>query len=203
MDIFTLQELLDQLNHSFDVLVSHARSVLPRHQTMRTSIDWGWNLLTEPERTFVRHLSVFTGGWTLQAAQAVGITNARELTSSLARKSFVIVHQQTDHETRYGFHEVIRSYAQEKLIEAGEEKQVRDRHLAFFLELSRQFEPALHGMDQDLWLERLFIERDNIHAALEWAARTNVQAGLYLSNRLRAFWEHYDLREDARWLLML
>jgi len=64
-------------------------------------------------------------------------------------------------------------------------------------------EPALHCVDQQQWLERLFVERDNIRAALEWAARTNVQTGLYLSNRLRSFWETYDLREEARWLLMI
>jgi predicted ATPase len=148
-------------------------------------------------------LSVFSGGWTLHAAQAADVGNSRELISTLVKKSFVVVHQQTAQETRYVFHEVIRSYALEKLVEAGEEKTIRDRHLEYFLELSRQFEPALHGIDQNLWLERLFIERDNIRAALEWAARTNVHAGLYLSNRLRMFWENYDLREEARWLLMI
>ena len=203
VDIFTPNEILKQLNGSFDLLVSSTRSALPRHQTMRASIDWGWNLLTDAECMFLRRLSVFMGGWTLHAAQALQVDNPRLLTSVLAKKSFVVVHQQSEHETRYGFHEVIRSFAQEKLVEAGEENTMRDRHLEYFLELARQFEPALQGVDQDLWLERLFVERDNIHAALEWAARTNVQAGLYLSNRLRIFWENYDLREGARWLLML
>jgi non-specific serine/threonine protein kinase len=203
VDIFGLEEILDQLNRSFDLLVSSTRSALPRHQTMRTSIDWGWNLLREPERVFMRHLSVFPGGWTLTSAQAIGILKSREMTSALVKKSFVVVHQQTHYETRYGFHEVIRAYAHEKLIEAGEEKSIRDRHLEYFLELSRLFEPALHGVDQEVWLKRLFIERDNLHAALEWAAKSNVQAGLYLSNRLRTFWESFDLREEARWLLMI
>lgn len=203
VDIFTLDEILKQLNHSFDLLVSNIRSVLPRHQTMSASIEWGWNLLSEPERVFMRQLSVFIGGWTLEIAQVLGLKNIREMTSTLVKKSFVIVHPQTEDETRFGFHEVVRSYAQEKLRESGEEEMIRDRHVEYFLELSRQFEPALHGNDQDLWLARLFVERDNIRAALEWAARTNVQAGLYLSNRLRAFWENYDLREEARWLLTI
>lgn len=203
VDIFTPEEILSQLNRSFDLLVSHTRSALSRHQTMHTSIDWGWNLLQESERVFMRRLSVFLGGWTLRSAQAMGISNGRELTSALVKKSFVVVHQQTAHETRYGFHEVIRSYAQEKLAEAGEERTIRDQHLEYFLELSRELEPALRGIDQETWLERLYVERDNIRAALEWAARTNVQAGLYLSNRLRKFWENYDLREEARWLLTI
>lgn len=203
VDIFTVDEILEQLNRSFDLLVSNTRSLWPRHQTMRASIDWGWNLLTDSERIFMRQLSVFVGGWTLQAAQAVAAGNILELTGTLVKKSFVIVHQETEHETRYDFHEMVRSYAQEKLVEAGDEETIRDRHLGYFLELSRQFEPALHGVDQHLWLERLFVERDNIRAALEWAARTNVKAGLYLSGRLQAFWENYELREKARWLLTI
>ena len=139
----------------------------------------------------------------LHAAQAMQVGNPRELTAVLVKKSFVVVHRQIEHETRYGFHEVVRSFAQEKLVEAGEEKTIRDRHLEYYLELSRQIEPALHGVDQESWLERLFVERDNIRAALEWAARTNVQAGLYISNRLRMLWENYDLREEARWLLTI
>lgn len=203
VDIFKVEEILKQLNRSFDLLVSNTRSVLPRHQTMRTSIDWGWNLLKDSERIFMRQLSVFVGGWTLDAAQAICDGESLELTSALVKKSLLVVHQQTEHETRYDFHEVVRSYAQEKLVEAGKQEIICDRHLEYFLELARRFEPALHGVDQHLWLERLFVERDNIRAALEWAARTNVNAGLYLSGRLRAFWENYDLREEARWLLTI
>lgn len=203
VDIFAPEEILAQLNRSFDLLASHTRSTLPRHQTMHSSIDWGWNLLREEERVFMRRMSVFKGGWTLHAAQAMQVGNPRELTGVLAKKSFAVVHHQTERETRYGFHEVVRSFAGGKLVEAGEEKTIRDRHLEYYLELLQQLEPALHGTDQDLWLERLFVERDNIRAALEWAARTNVQAGLYLSNRLRVFWENYELREEARWLLTI
>jgi predicted ATPase len=202
-DIFTPEEILNQLNRSFDFLVSQTRSPLPRHQTLHASINWGWNLLTDSERMFMRHLSVFMGEWTLSAAQALGLKDSLERTSALWKRSFVVVRQQAGYETRYRFHEVVRTFALEKLIEAGEEEMIRDRHLEYFLELARQFEPALRGVDQELWLERLLIERDNIRAALEWAARTHVQAGLYLSNRLRTFWETYEFREEARWLLMI
>jgi predicted ATPase len=170
---------------------------------MHASIDWGWNLLTDSERTFMRHLSVFIGGWTLQVARAIGVKDSLERISALWKKSFVVVHQQAGYETRYGFHEVVRSYALEKLVEAGEEETMRDRHLEYFLDLVRQLEPTLDSAHQQQWLERLLVERDNIRAALGWAARTNVQAGLYLSNRLRSFWESYDFREEARWLLMI
>ena len=202
-DIFTPEEILNQLSNSFDLLASQTRSAMPRHQTMHASIAWGWNLLTEAERIFMRRFSVFRGGWTLHAAQGIGVKDSLERTRALWKKSFVVVHQQAGYETRYGFHEVVRSFAQEKLIEAGEEKTIRDRQLHYYLKLVQQLELTLHSTGHEKWLDRLFLERDNIRTALEWAAQTNVQAGLYISNKLRTFWESYELREEARWLLTI
>ena len=203
VDMFNVEEILDQLERSFDLLVSSKRSLSLRHRTLRASIDWSWNLLTNSEHIFMRHLSVFAGGWTLQTAQAVCDCGSLELTSALVAKSLVVVHQEAGHETRYHFHEMVRNYAWEKLIEAGEEELIRDRHLEYFLQMAQQFEPALQGHDQLAWLERIYVERDNIRAALQWAAKTNVQAGLYLSGRLRTFWESYALEGEKRWLLMI
>ena len=203
VDMFSLEEIAKQLNRSFDLLASNTRALLPRQQTLRASIDWGWNLLTEAERAFLRQLSVFIGGWSLSSAQAVGMTDSLALTSALLRKSFIVVYPRSEQETRYRSHEVVRSYAQEKLIEAGEERGMRDRHLEYFLELVRRLDPALQGGDQEVWLNRLSLERDNIRAALEWAAKSNVRAGLYLSSRLRAIWESSSSREETRWLLMI
>jgi predicted ATPase/DNA-binding SARP family transcriptional activator len=203
VDMFNLEEIRDQLERSFDLLASGKRSLSLRHRTLRASIDWSWNLLTDSEHIFMRHLSAFAGGWTLQTAQAVCDCGSLELTSALVAKSLVVVHQEAGHETRYNFHEMIRNYAWEKLREAGEEELIRDRHLEYFVQLSRQFEPALQGHDQLSWLERIYVERDNFRAALQWAAKTNVQAGLYLSGRLRTFWESYALEGEKRWLLMI
>ena len=143
VDMFNVEEIRDQLERSFDLLVSSKRSLSLRHRTLRASIDWSWNLLTDSEHIFMRHLSVFAGGWTLQAAQAICDCGSLELTSALVMKSLVVVHQEAGRETRYNFHEMVRNYAWEKLLEAGEEELIRDRHLEYFLELSRQFEPAL------------------------------------------------------------
>jgi predicted ATPase len=200
--MLSVEEILKQLSRSFDLLVRSSRSTIPRHQTMQTSIDWSWKLLEEPERIFMRRLSVFMGGWTLPAAQAISGSNSLELTSALIKKSFIVA-QHSGRETRYGWHEVIRSYAREKLIQAGEEPATRDRHLRYLLELVHGLQPGLSGADQELWLERLFAERDNLRAALEWAARTDVNAGLMLSDRLRKFWEDSDFHEEARWLLRI
>lgn len=203
VDVLRVEEILEQLSHSFDLLAGSKRSLSPRQQTLRASINWSWNLLTSMEHILMRRLSVFAGGWTFHAARAVCECQDLEWISSLVKKSLVVVNQEGRHETRYSFHTLVRKFAQEKLVEAGEEHEIRDRHLEYFLDLARKLEPALRGVDQLLWLERLFVERDNLRAAMQWAARTNVQAGLYLSGRLQAFWENVDLPEDKRWLLMI
>jgi predicted ATPase/DNA-binding SARP family transcriptional activator len=203
VDILRVEEILKQLNQSFELLAGSKRSLPPRHQTLRASIQWSWDLMTNSEQRFMRRLSVFAGGWTRDAAQSVCECENLELIGALVRKSLILVDREAGHETRYRFHNMVRKYALERLLEAGEENTIHDRHLEYFLEMSRKFEPALRGMDQLLWLERLFVDRDNIRAAIQWAAKTNVQAGLYLSGRLQAFWESYDLPEEKRWLLMI
>ena len=122
---------------------------------------------------------------------------------ALWKKSFVNLQRQAGYETRYGFHKVVRSFAKEKLIESGEEKTIRDRQLHYYLTLLRQLELTIQSTDHDMWLGRLFVERNNIRAVLKWAARTNVQTGLYISNQLQTFWENSEFREEARWLLLI
>ena len=200
IDILQPKEILKQLNDSFALLVSDSQIILPRHQTMRASMDWSWRLLVETEQMFLRQLSVFAGGWTLESAQAVCDRDALNLTSTLVKKSLIIVDQKTEDETRYHFHEIVRQYMREKLIELGEEEVIRTRHLQYFLQLSEQAEPALRGPTQIEWMSRLNDERDNIRAALEWADKTDLEAGLYLSSRLIIFWEIFDIREGAHWL---
>jgi predicted ATPase/DNA-binding XRE family transcriptional regulator len=200
VDILQVDEILEQLNHCFDLLVSNSRTVLPRHQTMHASMDWSWGLLTKSEQTFMRQLAVFAGGWALEAAQVVCEGSALNLTSALVKKSLIIVNQESRRETHYGFHEIVRQYGRDKLIEAGEEADVRTRHVKYFVKFCEQAESALRGPAQMEWYARLNDERDNIRAALEWADQTDVEAGLYICGRLRQFWEKFDLQEGTRWL---
>jgi predicted ATPase/DNA-binding XRE family transcriptional regulator len=200
VDILQVDEILEQLNHCFDLLVSNSRTVLPRHQTMHASMDWSWGLLTKSEQTYMRQLAVFAGGWTLEAAQVVCEGSALNLTSALVKKSLIIVNQESRRETHYGFHEIVRQYGRDKLIEAGEEADVRTRHLKYFVKFCEQAESALRGPAQMEWYARLNDERDNIRAALEHADHTDVEAGLYICGRLRQFWEKFDLQEGTRWL---
>jgi predicted ATPase/DNA-binding XRE family transcriptional regulator len=200
VDILQVDEICNQLEHCFDLLVRNSRTAIPRHQTMRASMDWSWRLLTQSEQTFMRQLSVFAGGWTLESAQAVSECDALNLTSALVKKSLIVVNQEWGRETRYRFHEIVRQYAREKLVQGGEEENIRTRHLEYFLQFSEQAEFALRGPTQIEWYGRLNDERDNIRAALECADQTDVEAGLYLSGRLLRYWESFDFREGNYWL---
>jgi predicted ATPase/DNA-binding SARP family transcriptional activator len=206
VNILSPQQIAARLDVSFNLLTGGSRTALPRHQTLHASIDWSWNLLSEVEQILLRRLSVFAGGWTLDASEAVCATNGIELQqvvkgmTHLVTKSLVVVNQDAGHERRYRLLEMIREYAREKLAEADEAKHVHDRHLKYFLKLSEQIEPGLVGPEQTEWSSRTNDERDNLRAALEHAARVDVEAGLYISGRLEYFWESFDSREGTRWL---
>ncbi|HXQ39302.1 MAG TPA: BTAD domain-containing putative transcriptional regulator, partial [Anaerolineales bacterium] len=206
VNILSEEQIAARLNESFSLLTSNSRTKLARQQTLQASIDWSWNLLSDPERVLLRRLSVFAGGWTLEAAESVcsgeGIESEQvlELTSQLVMKSLVVAEQESGRERRYHLLEMIRQYAREKLVESGEEENLRERHLKYFLQLSETFEVEAIGHRQEEWFIRANDERDNLRAALHWANRTNLEAGLYISARLLSHWEISNLREGIQWL---
>jgi predicted ATPase len=198
--MLSIEEIAYQLDKSFNVLTAGSRTALPRHQTLRASMNWSWSLLPESEQTLMRQLSVFAGGWTLDAAQAVCAGDVLELTNSLVKKSLIVANQEAGRDTRYQFHEVVHQYAQEKFVETGEEENIRTRHMSYFMRLTEQVEPKLTGLTQMEWLKRLKDERDNVRAALRWADQTDLEAGLYLSRQFGFFSYNFDLREGHYWL---
>ncbi|MDQ3006285.1 MAG: helix-turn-helix domain-containing protein [Chloroflexota bacterium] len=200
VDVLQVNEILEQLKHCLDLLINNHRIVQPKHQTMRASLDWSWGLLTEKEQVFLRQLSVFAGGWTLESAQAICDGDTLSLTIALVKKSLIVVDQEAGRETRYRFHEIVRQYARKKLVEAGEEESTCTQHLKYYLQFSEQAQLALKGFAQIKWYELLNDEHDNIRTSLEWADKTDVEAGLYISGWLARFWEDFDLREGERWL---
>jgi non-specific serine/threonine protein kinase len=200
VNLLQVEEILKQLHDSFALLARDGRTLLPRHQTLRASMDWSWGLLSEAEQMFLRQLSVFAGGWTLQSAQAVCEGDILDLTSALVKKSLIVVDQESGRETRYHFHEIVREYAHEKFIKSGKEQKVRARHLKYFVSLSEQAELELRGPARVELMERLNEERNNIRAALHRANQTDLEAGLYLAARLMRYWESFDLREGVHWL---
>jgi predicted ATPase/DNA-binding SARP family transcriptional activator len=205
VNVLNVEQILQRLDDRFNLLTAGIRTALPRQQTLRATIEWSYGLLSEKERVLFRRLAVFMGGWTLDAAEMacqgeeIKSDEILNLLYQLVNKSIVIV-QDSAAEPRYRRLESIRQYAHERLLESGEQQQLRSRHLKYFLQLSEQAETALRGPTQIEWMSRLKDERDNIRAALEWAEKTDVEAGLYISGRLHSFWESFDIREGERWL---
>ena len=203
VNILSVAEISIQLQKSFSIVVSDHRTTLSRHQTLQASLDWSWSLLTDSEQVFLRQLSVFAGGWTLQSAELVCDGDTLSLTSALVQKSLIRVDQAAGRETRYHFHEMVRQYAHAKLLETGEADTIRDRHLAYFVKLVEQAEPELYRSNQVLWFNRLDDERDNLRLALEWALEADVEAGLRIASIPWRFWQRHHYQEMGHWLHQL
>jgi predicted ATPase len=205
--VLTVAQIASRLDDRFNLLTSGSRTVLPRQQTLRAAIDWSYDLLTDKEQMLFRRSAVFTGGWTLEAAETVcsseGIeaNEVLDLLNQLVNKSLVIMQEQVG-EARYHMLETIRQYAREKLLMVGEDELVKARHLAFFTQLALTAEPALEETNQVPWLNRLEIEHDNLRAALSWAVERDDSDSVFrLGIALGHFWfVHAHWREGWRWL---
>ncbi len=189
------EQISARLDDRFRFLTGGSRTALPRQQTLQALIDWSHSLLTDPERLLLRRLSVFLGGWTLAAAEAVcagdGLEESQvlDLLSQLLNKSLVAV-ENLEGEIRYRLLETIRQYARGKLFDSGETPRVADRHLDYFLSFAEEAEKHLSGSEQVAWLNRLQTEHDNMRAAIEWsrAGTAETAASLRLVGALWQFW---------------
>ena len=202
--VFPPEEIAVRLDDRFRLLTGGSRTALERHQTLFALIEWSHNLLSEPERVLLRRLSVFAGGWSFEAAQAVcgeGINEEMlDLLTHLVDKSLVAVEEGTE-EARYRLPETIRQYAGDKLFESGESEQVRDHHLDFFLHFAEEAEPKLRSAEQIEWLERFEAGHDNLRTALAWSLESGKsESALRLSGALSYFWELRGLSEGCKWL---
>ena len=204
--MLSVEQICDRLNESLKLLVGGGRTAVPRQLTLRGTMDWSYELLREPEQKLFGRLSVFAGGFTLEAAQAVWTgesledEDVLELLSQLVEKSLVMV---TGEEgvPRYRMLEPVRQYAQERLEECGETDAVRRRHAEFFLALAKEAEPELTGAHQQAWAERLETEHDNLRAALSWSLEKEPETALRLAGTLAHFWEiRSRFMEGSRWL---
>jgi predicted ATPase len=186
-----------------------ARDLPERQRTMRATLNWSHDLLSEPERVLFRRLSVFAGGFTLEAAEAVGaagsvgVEDVLDLLGTLVEQSLVRVEPGAGgDEGRYGMLEPVRQYALEKLKESREAEEIRRRHARFFVDLAERAEPALRGPRQAEWLERLERENANLRAAMSWALSTgDHDTAARLGWGLHGFWMvrgHH--REGRRWM---
>ncbi|MGH2523985.1 MAG: ATP-binding protein, partial [Anaerolineales bacterium] len=204
-----VEQIASRLDDRFDLLTGGSRTALPRLQTLRAAMDWSYNLLSEDERLLLQRLSVFAGGCTLEAAEAVcsgeGLEAGRILDglASLAAKSMILADRRQGDETRYRMLETIRQYASERLNESGDGERLRRRHLEFFLRWAERTEPELRGAQQLEWLSQIVAEHDNLRAALEWglAQADCGEASLRLAGALLSFWsQRGHVSEGRAWL---
>ncbi len=208
MRVLSAEQIAAGLRDRFQLLTGGSRTAMPRQQTLEASVAWSYHLLDEDERTFLRRLSAFAGGFSPEAAEAVGASGAAGasggigpeqilgLLSQLADKS--LIQADDEAEGRFGMLETVRYYAGRRLIESGEAAATWRRHFEFFLAAAdrRPDESA------DAYRERLRADYDNVRQALEWAAGQD-DPGLLLglATRLGEFWSlSIHLAEARRWL---
>ncbi|MBP7355167.1 MAG: tetratricopeptide repeat protein [Longilinea sp.] len=199
--VLSVEQIAARLDDRFRLLTGGSRTALPRQQTLRALIDWSYDLLNEAERVLFRRLAVFSGGWTLEAAETIcsGSINGQELAelevldllTGLVNKSMVLTELRGG-ETRYRMLETIRQYTRDRLLESGESTACRNRHLQYYLNIAEQLEPELWRDRQLAALKRLDRENDNLRAALEWClaeeSGPNISAGLRIACTLPPYW---------------
>lgn len=188
-----VETIASRLGDRFRLLTRGDRAALPRQQSLRALIDWSHELLTVKERALLRRLSVFSGGWTLEAAEAVCTDDMIEaedvvdLLAHLVDKSLVSPEAGG---MRYRMLETIRQYARERLEEVREKKAVRSRHLAYYVTVAERARGELTGPRQGEWLARIDAERENLIAAHRWCDRLpdGATVGLQLLNAIKLYW---------------
>jgi len=202
--MLSVEQIAARLDDRFRLLTGGSRAAMPRQRTLRALVDWSYGLLQEPERILVRRLSVFAGGWTLEAAETIcpgdGLQShdVLDLLMQLVDKSLVIADEQAGQE-RYRMLETIRAYGREILAEAGETRAVQERHHDWFMGLAEQAAPE--GYDTQ-GLTSMGYEYDNLRAALRWAIDSgDAERALRLAGGLWSFWSVRGFYTEGRaWL---
>jgi predicted ATPase/DNA-binding SARP family transcriptional activator/DNA-binding CsgD family transcriptional regulator len=193
--VLSAEQISERLGHSLTLLTGGYRTAEDRHQTLRAALDWSFDLLSEPEQALFRRLSVFAGGFTLEAAESVvgggGIEqeDVLDLLGGLVEKSLVVAEESWERGARYRLLEPIRQYAQEKLEQGEEEHQTRYRHAEWYLTLAEEADKESSGPGHARWLHRLETEHDNLRAALDWSLEEgDAELSSRLAGALWLFW---------------
>lgn len=215
--LLTPEQIADRLSDRFSLLTGGSRTALPRQQTLEALFDWSYDLLSDAERIFFRRLSVFSGGWTIEAAEAVctdpdesnqtiagedepasgkvsSITLHRsdvlELLNQLVSKSLVVVNQQ-DSETRYWMLETVRQYAQKKLVEMGEGSEIRSRHMVYYAQIAQEMIDSLPDTGFRWFFDHrnwFLAEMENYRTARAWALDHDLKNALLYAGALYFYW---------------
>ncbi|MEW2404495.1 BTAD domain-containing putative transcriptional regulator [Streptomyces sp. NPDC046862] len=199
--LLTPRQIADRLDDRFRLLTSGSRTVLPRQQTLRAVVDWSWDLLDEAERTVLREVSVFAGGWDLGAAETVCSGPVSDVLGALVDKSLIVATpcERGIGGMRYRLLETIHEYATERAAEAPELRAAAGhRHSAWVRALAEEAEPRLRSADQLLWIQRLETELDNIRAALHRTITSgDEEQATHLALAMGWFWWLRNYRRDG------
>ena len=200
--VLTPRAMLQRLGQSLKLLSGGARDLPERQQTIRNTIQWSCDLLSDEEQTLFRRLSIFVGGFTLEAAEAIcQDTGADELdvldgVTSLVDKSLLQQREQCDGEPRFTMLLTIKEYGLEQLKSNGELALIEQAHTKYFLALAEQAEPQLTGANPKQWLDHLEQDHDNLRAVFERAPHDEqAEDGLRLAS---AIWRFWTLRSHFR-----
>ena len=196
----TVTQIAARLDAAFHLLCRPGGDQVPRHQTLRATMDWSWDLLGNTEKTLLRRLCVFAGGWVLEAAEEVcagGVVEqwaALDLLTSLVDKSLVVYEEEAGGRGRYRLLETVRQYARDRLAESGETEEMQERHRNHFLQ-----QAEMHPED-GTWFQG---ERDNLRAALTFSLEEEEDAEAALRLGTRIGWHCYrtgEMTEGRGWL---
>ena len=201
--VISVEQIASRLHESFQLL-GGSRLTLPRHRTLETTIQWSYDLLPEDERLLLQRLSVFSGGGTLEAAEAVTSDETLipkhkvlDLLSQLINKSLITMEWQVEADARYTMLQTIHDFAWRKLREADGVAQMRSLHFDYFLTLAR--EARLFGDEKGIWLDRLEAEHDNLRSALVWSLETGeIEKGAELILPILDFYWFRGYSKEAR-----
>jgi len=199
------EELAARLEHRFRLLVYGFRVAPPRHQTLRALLDWSYGLLTGPEQRIFRRLALFTGGFSLEAAEVICADDELDadlivdLLLRLVDKSLVVADEDSAGTRRYRLLETMRQYAMERLAAPGEERAVAQRHAAYFLQRAEEADAGIKSPQFATWYAWLVREQENLRSALRWLIEDRqAESALRLSVALGWFWYVRGYLSEAR-----
>lgn len=195
MRLFSSKTLLQKLTKSLDILKSKDKGRPERHQTLRQTISWSYDLLSSDEQLLFQKLAVFTGTFTLEAVEAIcKLEDLEELDVYEGMEAFLeksLIRQVVDNQrdTRFLLLETIKEFAWDKLLGSGDAGELKERHARFFLEFVEEAAPELTGKDQTAWIDRIDANYDNIRSAILWILEEQVsEMGFRYSNALWRYW---------------
>src|SRR5438093_1008898 len=201
--VLSLAGIAERLDDRFRVLKSSAPARTPRHQALEAAVDWSYQLLAPEEQLAFCRLSVFRGGFELDAAEALleddGTRSALDLVGALIRKSLLMPRDQPSGERRYHMLETLREFARHGLESDGKATRIQDRHAQYFLELTEKAFASLRSSESDLWVRRLDLERGNVIATLDFPSSRRDARFVRMVSALSRYWIRGRVRDGYVW----